>query len=130
MLRFLSLGYKVKDPETLEPKKRVGRPPRVVPEGALELGEKRVRVCASRAQVSEKLKMESLERQLKSLQAMVSQDDTEDKRLAKVMQMVEEASTHAHMRACMHTMHTMHAMHAMHAMHTMHTLHTKSNGNQ
>ena len=61
MLRFLSPGYQLRPPRPPEPKRGVGRPPREVFEGALELGEKRVRMCASKKQLTDEHRIVALE---------------------------------------------------------------------
>ena len=70
MLRFLSAGFKVRPQVPPEPKRRAGRPPRAVPEGALDLGETRVRMRASKKKLADELRIAALEKKVESLQAI------------------------------------------------------------
>ena len=83
MQRYLSPGYKVKPKEEAKPK---GRPPVKAAEGALDLGEKRPRACASREKEFEKRVIRELRRSVEVLPTLSSAASTEaEDRLQKVM---------------------------------------------
>ena len=69
MQRYLSPGYKVKHEEEAKPK---GRPPVKAAEGALDLGEKRPRACASRKKEFEKRLIRELRRSVEVLPTLSS----------------------------------------------------------
>ena len=63
MERFLSPGYKV-SPKVEATTKARGRPKVNADEGALDLGEKRARVCGSTKRVIEEQRIREMERRL------------------------------------------------------------------
>ena len=87
MERYLSPGYKVKPKEEAKPK---GRPPVKAAEGALDLGEKRPRACASREKEFEKRLIRELRRSVEVLPTLSSAASTEDK-LQKVLSLHDQA---------------------------------------
>ena len=91
MKRFLSLGYQLRPPKPPEPKRAVGRPKRPAPEGALDLGEKRPRLCASKKALSDEMRIAALERKVEALHVASSQEVSRDERVGKLMQLVEQA---------------------------------------
>ena len=100
MERFLSPGSHCKDPvETPPPKAKakgkpkgrpVGRPKSTGPEGALDLGEKRPRICHSKKAVINEQRMQEMQRQIEVLQALVS-EDTVDAKIQKVLALHEQS---------------------------------------
>ena len=91
MERFFSPGYKVRPPGPPGPTSRVGRPRREVPEGALDLGERQLRTCASKKNLRDEHRFAALERQVECLRALCSEEVAQDERLQKVLQLVEHA---------------------------------------
>ena len=91
MKRFLSPGYQLRPPKPPEPKRAVGRPKRPAPEGALDLGEKRPRLCASKKALSDEMRIAALERKVEALHVASSQEVSRDERVDKLMQLVEQA---------------------------------------
>ena len=68
MERFLSPGYKVKPPEPPEePVRPRGRPAKEVLEGALDLGQQRVRRCGTRQKIESEQRIASLERKIEAI---------------------------------------------------------------
>ena len=88
MERFLSPGFKVKPKVEAKPK---GRPKVKAAEGALDLGEKRPRVCASNKVVLEEQRMREMERRLELLETVHSQAAASDDKLQKVLSLHEQA---------------------------------------
>ena len=92
MERFLSPGFKVKPLEERESTQKVrrGRPAKQVPEGALDLGQPKVRRCGSRQYLEAELKISSLERQGEALK-LCQQSESKEERMDKMLQMLDEA---------------------------------------
>ena len=92
MERFLSPGFKVKPLEERESTQKVrrGRPAKQVPEGALDLGQQRVRKCGSRQNLEAEHKIASLERQVEALK-LCQQSESKEERMNKMLQMLDEA---------------------------------------
>ena len=68
----------------------VGRPKSTGPEGALDLGEKRPRICHSKKAVINEQRMQEMQRQIELLQALVS-EDTVDAKIQKVLDLHEQS---------------------------------------
>ena len=66
MERFLSPGYRLRPLEAPESTKKVGRPPRQVPGGALVLGEKVLKRCGSRKKLEDEQRIASMERKIEA----------------------------------------------------------------
>ena len=62
----MSPGYRLKPLEEPESTKKVGRPARQVPEGALVLGEKVLKRCGSRKKLEDEQRIASLERKIEA----------------------------------------------------------------
>ena len=92
MERFLSPGYWVKPLEERESTQKVrrGRPAKQVPEGALDLGQQRVRKCGSRQNLEAEHKIASLERQVEALK-LCQQAESKEERMNTMLQMLDEA---------------------------------------
>ena len=90
MERFLSPGYKVSPKVEATPKAR-GRPKVNAAEGALDLGEKRPRVCASKKVVVDEQRMREMERRLELLETVHSEAAASDDKLQKVLSLHEQA---------------------------------------
>ena len=92
MERFLSPGFKVKPLEERESTQKVrrGRPARQVPEGALDLGQQRVRKCGSRQNLEAEHKIASLERKIEALK-LCQQAESKEERMNTMLQMLDEA---------------------------------------
>ena len=87
MERFFSPGYKVKPKEEA---KRKGRPPVMAAEGALDLGEKRPRDCASRKKEFDEEAIRELRRRVGVLETLSSAASTDDK-LQKILRLHDQA---------------------------------------
>ena len=72
MEKFFAPGFRVRPKASPEPKRRVGRPPRAVPEGALELGERRERLSSSKKHFADKQRISVLEKEIELSKAMRS----------------------------------------------------------
>ena len=72
MERFLSPGWRARPAEPPQPK-RGGRPAQEVREGALHLGDKRHRSCASKQREEEKLELAAMKRRIEVLEARASE---------------------------------------------------------
>ena len=91
MERFLSPGFKVK-PKVEAPKaKPKGRPKAKAAEGALDLGEKRARVCGSNQVVVDEQRMREMERRLELLETVHCQAAASDDKVQKVLSLHEQA---------------------------------------
>ena len=92
MERFLSPGFKVKPLEERESTQKVrrGRPAKQVPEGALDLGQPKVRKCGSRQNLEAEHKIASLERQVEALK-LCQQAESKEERIDKMLQMLDES---------------------------------------
>ena len=92
MERFLSPGFKVKPLEERESTQKVrrGRPAKHVPEGALDLGQPKVRRCGSKQYLEAELTIASLERQVEALK-LCQQSESKKERMDKMLQMLDEA---------------------------------------
>ena len=93
MERFLSPGFKVKPLEERESTQKVrrGRPAKQVPEGALDLGQQRVRKCGSRQNLEAEHKIASLERKIEALKLCQQAESIEEERMNTMLQMLDEA---------------------------------------
>ena len=91
MERFLSPGFKVKPLEERESTQKVrrGRPAKQVPEGALDLGQQRVRKCGSRQNLEAEHKISSLERQVEALK-LCQQAESKEERMNKMLEMLDD----------------------------------------
>ena len=89
MMRFLSPGWKVR-PQSPE-RKKVGRPKATAVEGALDLGEKRRRSCASKKLIVDEQRMREMERRLEVLETIHSEQGCSDEKVQKVLSLHEEA---------------------------------------
>ena len=81
MERFLKPGFIARPKEEDKPKASRGRPKVKAAEGALDLGEKRPRVCASNKVVVEEQRMQEMERRLELLETVHSQAAASDDKL-------------------------------------------------
>ena len=90
MERFLSPGYKV-SPKVEATTKARGRPKVNAAEGALDLGEKRPRVCASNRVVADEQRMREMERRLQLLETVQSEAAEKDEKLQQVLSLHEQA---------------------------------------
>ena len=88
MERFLSPGFKVQPKVEAKPK---GRPKVKAAEGALDLGEKRARVCGSKKVVVDEQRMREMERRLELLETVHSQAAASYDKLQKVLSLHEQA---------------------------------------
>ena len=91
MERFLSPGFKVKPKVEAPTPKPKGRPKAKAAEGALDLGEKRARVCGSKKVVVDEQRMREMERRLELLETVHSEAAASDDKLQKVMSFHEQA---------------------------------------
>ena len=91
MERVLSPGFKVRPKVEAPTPKPKGRPKAKAAEGALDLGEKRARVCGSKKVVVDEQRMREMERRLELLEAVHSQAASSDDKVQKVLSLHEEA---------------------------------------
>ena len=91
MERFLRPGYQVREKVFPRPK---GRPKRQADEGALDLGQKRQRLCGSKKGWVDEQRMRDMERQIELLKALHSEKATSDEKVAKVLQLQEQTEEH------------------------------------
>ena len=100
MEQFLRPGYRVGPPapETPEPKGR-GRPRKRVLEGALDLGKKRFRWCASKRRIADEERIAAMERKIVCLQALSSLRAPENARGENVVQAEEDNRRDVEIRA-------------------------------
>ena len=88
MLQFLKPGYRV-SPKAEPPKP--GRPKIKACETALSLGEKRVRLCASKEKLAEKEHLRDVMRRLELVEAVLA-DSTPDEKVQKVITLHQQAN--------------------------------------
>ena len=88
MERCLRPGYQVTEKVFPRPK---GRPKRQADEGALDLGQKRQRLCGSKKGWVDEQRMRDMERQIELLQ---SERASSDEKVAKVLQLQEQTEEH------------------------------------
>ena len=67
-----------------------------MPEGALDLGERRLRTCASKRKLADEQRLAALEKKVECLQALCSEEVAQDERMQKVLQLVEQADEDYH----------------------------------
>ena len=88
MERFLRPGYQVREKVFPRPK---GRPKRQADEGALDLGQKRQRLCGSK---KDEQRMRDMVRQIELLKALQSERASSAEKVAKVLQLQEQTQEH------------------------------------
>ena len=88
MERFLRQGFKVRPKVKAKPK---GRPKVKAAEGALDLGEKRLRSCASKNGVIDEQRMREMERRLELLETVASQATSSDEKVQAALSLHAEA---------------------------------------
>ena len=92
MKRFLSPGFRVKPKEEPKEKPKVGRPTAKAAEGALDLGEKRVRTCRSQKDFDNAQRIRELERRLELVETVRSESTSSEEKVQQVLSLHEEAA--------------------------------------